>query len=179
MTVSCDASSNSVMSELNNGSTSTISIILCQYPNKDRYYKIPVSRDGVIKDLKRYLHHGDFIFFYKSNLLNLESKFSFYDIKDNDFIITTQENRKISVKSLEVFEEKLSNLMNPRTILDVMKIRDSQIAKLERRPRTYRKMCGAVCNSNRYCRINRGTPTSNIDLDSLEWSFSDPLSAFW
>ena len=108
-----------------------------------------------IKDIKPSIPEKNVLFVYNGVFLTEQVNFQYYGVKERDVIVVIPENRNLPVgdkwanltKDPELFREKVTSMIDPRTSREAAKLRDFQMLRLERKPRYFRKLCNCYANS--------------------------------
>ena len=149
-------------------------------------FKASVSKFASIKELKGLLPDKSVSFVYDGNLLIDSHTFSFYGIKNGDILIVIKStdnnflNQKWIAYSKEndTFNERINSIINPQTTNEVVRLRDLQMSRIERKPKTFRKLCQTATNFETKFNNNRLLEVNISNTPPINPSTS-PLPIFW
>ena len=158
--------------------------IVLYYPGKWAY-KANVQPDACIGDLKKLLPDMKVNFVLNGVVLNEEMNFGFYYVKANDVVIVVnnydyaRKENKFAIYSNEneSFTESVFNIINPQTSKESIRIRDLQLAKLDRKPKAFRKVVKTQLEYFNQSPVKQCI-TSIIPSKSSRPSV-EPLPCFW
>ena len=119
--------------------------------------KANVLPSATIKDIKPLINEKDVEFLHNGMFLSDNYNFQFYGIKEREVIVVIPANRNLPAgekwanltKDVELFREKVSSVIDPRTSREAAKLRDFQMLRLERKPRYFRKLCASYAANPR------------------------------
>ena len=158
--------------------------IVLYYPGKWAY-KANVMPSARIGDLKKLLPDLKVNFVLNGVILNEEMSFGFYYVKANDVMIVVNKcdyaNKKNKFATYsnenESFTESVFNIINPKTSKESVRIRDIQLAKLDRKPKVFRKVVKTQLEYFNQSPAKQCIPSiipSKSSVPSVE-----PLPCFW
>ena len=147
--------------------------------------KVSVLPASTIADLKRLTPYESATFLYNGQLLLENLSFEFYGIKPRDVLVIIQSNqpsdssRWLSLtRDTDSFTDRISSIINQKTSREAARLRDFQLVRMERKPRTFRKLCFAKMS-----RIGETTQchntTTSISFETPDMPSTDPLPSFW
>ena len=125
-----------------------IIIYLCEFPNKIKTFNLNSSNKiNILNKGNKTLKD---IFYFKGIILNINFTFQFYNIKNNDFIISIPNyikkqmgNDQKFINKLsqiyEIFQEKLIWVTNKNTINEFYRLKDLQLLKFEGKQYIHKK----------------------------------------
>ena len=108
----------------------------------------------------------------------------YYDIKERDIIIVVPaesltEQWISMTRNSEMFKDRVRNIIDYQTSQEMARIRDFQIAKIERRPKIFRRMCSSVNNPMTRTRSKPSFSLSRAPESPPPAPSAEPLPAFW
>ena len=114
--------------------------------------KLNVNPKAHISDLRRLLTLEQCQFVFQGQLLVEARTFQFYRIKNGDTLVVVQSpdlgvevDKWLSITDdVDSFRDKMKSVLNEDAGKETARIRDMLMTKLERKPRTFRKLCVAV-----------------------------------
>ena len=152
--------------------------------------KLILNPKAHISDLRRLLplEHCQFVF--EGQLLVDTKTFQFYGIKTGDTLVVVQAaemglevDKWLSITDdVDGFRDKMKSVLNEGAGRETARIRDMLMTKLERKPRTFRKLCVAVENlaqrtfSGKNIELNTDFVTGDAPSDKplpVNWGSSD------
>ena len=168
--------------------------ILIYYPGK-WVLKANVLVTATIKDIKPLIPEKDVDFIHNGMYLSADYDFQFYGVKERDVIVVIPSNRNLSAgdkwanltKDIELFREKVSSVIDPRTSREAAKLRDFQMLRLERKPRYFRKLCSSYANNPYNMRTSHSSSRYGLSLKQMvvvepaaaSAPSTEPLPTFW
>ena len=168
-------------------------IPLCiYYPMGQHLLKVNVLPTAEIGELNRVTPNFSsyvpfsYIFLCKGAILRENHTFEFYKLSPNDVILSIpckQDHRDLQLwtaRSLdtEVLNERVTSINSPMASKELSRIRDLQMTRMERRPRTFRKMAESCKKSIQ--RVSAPAKKTEIVLCEPLLSPSDaPLPVLW
>jgi hypothetical protein len=110
--------------------------------------QVNVVPGSPIRELRSVLRSDRITFLFNGILLSDSNSFDFYGIREQDFLLALPIPPEAAYTSgwislsqdTESFKERLECLLNRGTASEVARIRDQQFTKIERRPRTFRRL---------------------------------------
>jgi hypothetical protein len=117
------------------------------------------------------------------HLLDKET-FAFYGLRSRDIIVAlpcTPDNRDVPkwialTHDSDAFSDRIACIINQDVSREAGRLRDFQLTRMERRPRTFRKL---VANSGRSSPPLRSTRETTVIADPPDSPSSDPLPVGW
>ena len=168
-------------------------LVLIYYPSK-WVLKANVLSSATTKDIKQLIPNKDVAFLHNGIYLSDTHSFNFYGVKERDVIVVipNTQSRPISDKwanlmcDKDLFRERVSSVIDPKTSREAAKLRDFQMLRMERKPKVYRKLCASFPSNaeNTQLRIS-SSPSITEDLKTivpetaLNGPSKDPLPIFW
>lgn len=138
--------------------------------------KLSLSLSEKVSDLRKVLKIGNdqFSLIFQGQLLLDSVSLESYHIKEKDTIVAipitskeTEIDKWLTItKDVETFHEKIHFMSNEKTTREAGRIRDLIMTKIERKPRSFRKLCQSVQSAQ------RPIESKSIDL-VLNWPKQD------
>lgn len=151
-------------------------------------FRANVTLGATLRDLRCLLPEKNVSFILKGRVLSDSCTFKAYGIHNNDVLIVSYPNQAhiASMKyssplhESDSISERINNIVNPHTTTEVVRLRDLQMARLERRPKTFRKMCFTIQNSESKTNFSsEANLKSVIPTIPLEKPSTEPLPMLW
>lgn len=129
--------------------------------------KLNLSLSDKVSDLRRVLKigNGQFSLIFQGQLLSDSMSLDAYHIKERDTIVAIPTSKETEVdkwmtitKDVDTFHEKIHFMANEQTAREAGRIRDLIMTKIERKPRSFRKLCESVQS------VQRPIVPKSIDL---------------
>jgi hypothetical protein len=158
--------------------------IVMYYPGRWAY-RAKVSLDAHIGDLREVVPDLKVKFVFNGIILNEVMKFRLYGMKDNDLIIVVDDYDSMNYKRRfeafskysETFTENVFNIINPHTSRETARIRDIQLSKLDRKPKSFRRV---VKNQLKIMNRDVFRPLEPLNIPEKSLNPSTlPLPCFW
>ena len=157
--------------------------------------RININLKSKISELRFFVPSQSSITFLFNGQILLENfSFEFYGIKPLDIVVIVQQSQQddstkwISLtKDNDSFTDRISSIINQKTSREAARLRDFQLIRMERKPKTFRKLCSAkmtrMSNSNSYNIYNLYQDTNsiktNIDYKKSDSPNTEELPSFW
>ena len=159
--------------------------IMVYFPSRS-VVKLKVNLSMSIGDLRKLMHLESCSFVYQGQLLCESMTLRSYDIKEKDAIVVIPDvpqasdvDKWISVTSdVDSFQDRIRVMVNDRTARETAKLRDMVMTKIERKPRSFRRLCGAVQALPKRNFYQRHTPI-DISYPAPDGPSTAPLPTNW
>jgi hypothetical protein len=144
---------------------------------------LPSSKIG---ELRKPLGLEDCHFVFNGQILGLGTTFKSHKIKAKDTLVVIPggtvnaevEKWRSWTEDKERFNERLRLVMRSDTTRETARIRDVMMTRLERKPRQFRRICGAMMSAPATSR-SAGKWSSNFDYEGGAAPSCAPLPIFW
>ena len=129
----------------------SLSIYLCVPKKYTR--RICIKKNQKINTLQKRFPNDPKKFIFNGQYLGEEFTFNFYGINNHDIIVAVPDNCGFDLsnsnwihasRDSDDIADRISFSMNSKTRPEASRLRDLKFMSIERKPRIYRKMCGAV-----------------------------------
>ena len=165
--------------------------VLIYFPGK-WVLKANVLSTATIKDIKKLIANDDVVFIHNGVEMNDSLPFSFYEVKDRDLLIVCSKMKRFVhekwtnlTKDTDLFNERVSSIIDPRTSREAARLKDFQFLRMERKPRAYRRICLQFIEEEANKRILQSEKKrKHITVipeipSSISQPSSNPLPIFW
>ena len=148
--------------------------------------KVRVSKSSPVSDLKKILRNEQAVFIYNGTMLDEKGTFQSYDLKDSEVIVALSskytsfeiERWMNATRDSDAFVEKIDGIVNQKTLRESARLRDFQLAKMERKPRAFRRLC-ATYRSFSESAISITSSDTTLSFNMPSSPSTDPLPIFW
>jgi hypothetical protein len=147
--------------------------------------QVHVQRDSPVSELHGLFPSEALSFIANGVSLCDQNTFDFYSIRDRDVVVALPAGSDVALvrkwslvtDDSDTFAEKIGYLINHETSREVGRLRDFQMMRVERRPRSFRKLVSAYQNS--HGRV-ASSPQASFTVPSAPVTPNvDPLPTFW
>jgi len=119
--------------------------------------RLSVNLAACVGGLRRVMGLDSCQFVLHGQLLSDALTFRFYNVKENDAIVVVPEQARghevdkwvLLTSDVDAFREKIQFIANENTAREAAKIRDEFMTKMERKPRSFRRLCNAAASAGR------------------------------
>lgn len=149
--------------------------------------KVNVDGTGRVSELRRVRQLDGCVVVFKGQILGDARTFDFYNVKENDTLIVVGGGRQDAEveKWLNItgdgdrdsVQDRFRLLFDEGTAREVARIRDVLLTKVERKPRTFRRLCGVIREVAR--RPSGENSVALIEGPSATNPSIEPLPVMW
>lgn len=133
--------------------------------------------------------HPSITFMFNGQILLENFSFEFYGVKPYDIVVVVHQAQRDDparwlslTRDNESFADRISSIINQKTAREAARLRDFQLLRMERKPKTFRRLCSA-----KMLRMAKGSGSifrarrvaTNIDYAPPDSPCTDELPSFW
>ncbi|OHT00732.1 hypothetical protein TRFO_32455 [Tritrichomonas foetus] len=173
--------------------TSTRKIPIVIYLPSKYVVKLSVAPSAYVNELRRIITINNIDFVFNGTILSGNQTFRSAGLKSGDSIVvifhksnsdkTYEELQKWLqiTQDSESFNEKMQLILNEDNAREAARLRDVFLSKIERKPRSFRRLCLAVAenNKNKEREVQGNNFSLSIDYEKPEMPSCDPLPIFF
>ena len=157
-------------------------LIYLYFPGK-WVIKVITHENSTLKELKNFITSDQIVFLHNGIKLLESISFSLQGLKNGDYIIIIskeKQNQQISnfLQNKDFYHKKIQSIINPSISIEIAKLHDLQNLKIEKKSRTFRKICNLYKNNNLESK-NFSPLKSNINYFQPQEPSILPLPCFW
>ena len=147
--------------------------------------KISVSLSTRVGDLRKLMRLGPCELVCQGQVLADSQTLRFYNMKERDTIVVISgvpseheiERWLVVTSDTEAFHDRMQFMVNEKTAREAARMHDVLMTKIERKPRTFRRVCAAVANRSADCEVR--TTEVTVNYGKAEEPSSRPLPVHW
>jgi hypothetical protein len=122
---------------------------------------------------------------FNGQLLDDNCTLDFYNIQPNDSIVALPSSPAASAqverwmritRDADAFSDCVRSLINEKSRSEVLRLQDLRAMRLESRPRVYRRICAAECNTST---MSTGTVHPTVIPRKENEASNKPLPVYW
>jgi len=156
-------------------------LVYLYYPGK-WVVKAQISSNIQIRELKKVLPIKTVNLLFSGNILQDSFTFSYYGIVENDAITVVQNNCDISKfvpisRNRQQINEKIRSIIDPSLYLEMARIKDVQNTRIEKKTRTFRKICSLFSENSILDR--QSSKESHLSYEKPSLPSTCPLPCSW
>lgn len=147
---------------------------------------IKVNLSVRVSDLRKLMHLESCCFIYQGQIMCERRPLHTYNIKEDEVIVVISDAQQspeldkwLSVTSeADCFQDRIRFMVNDTTARETAKLRDMVMTKIERKPRSFRRLCNAVQALPKRQFYNRDIPL-NLDYETPDAPSCAPVPVNW